>query len=236
MSGDDFEIELKLPERVPPGEHILWQGAPETVSLARRAFHLTLVASYFAILAGWSLASGLSDGLAATAIMGSLSRIAIVAVAALGAVLLLAWLSKRSSTYMVTTERVVMRFGVALPMTINVPFRYIAAADLKPYSDGTGDIALRLDGDRFLGFVPLWPHVRAWRLAKPEPVLRSVAGAHAVAATLAAALAESQAHRQGAHAIAGAGSLAGAVSARQPALNSRNDPSPPAVTGQTAAA
>ncbi len=193
MSSDDFDFERALPERVPPGERIIWQGSPETLSLARRAFHVSAVAAYFAILAAWAIATGVSDGATSGSIMSSLTQIFLVAATAIGVLVFLAWLVKRSATYMLTSERVVMRFGVALPMTVNIPFRYIAAADLKTYRDGTGDIALRLDGERFLGFIHLWPHVRAWRLAKPEPVLRALPDAASVAAKLAAALASAQA-------------------------------------------
>lgn len=188
MSSDDFDFERALPDRVPPGERILWQGAPQTLSLARRAFHVTLVAAYFAMLAGWAIATGLSAGDSAASISASSIQLAMVAASAISVLFLLAWLAKRSSTYLITSERVVMRFGVALPITINIPFRFIAAADLKTYRDGTGDIALRLNGGRFLGFIPLWPHVRAWRLAKPEPVLRALPEAKAVAETLTKAL------------------------------------------------
>jgi hypothetical protein len=192
MSTADFNFEQALPERVPPGERIIWQGSPQTLSLARRAFHVSLVAIYFIGLAAWAVASGLSDGEFGK-IVASLTRITLVAATATSVLLILAWLTKRSATYMLTSERVVMRFGVALPMTVNIPFRYIAAADLKTYRDGTGDISLRLHGDRFLGFIHLWPHVRAWRLAKPEPELRAVPDAATVAAKLATALAAAQA-------------------------------------------
>ena len=37
-----------------------------------------------------------------------------------------------------------MRFGVALPMTVNLPFRLVAGAAIKAWPDGTGDIPLQL--------------------------------------------------------------------------------------------
>lgn len=191
MSGD-FDHEPDLHERVPPGETILWQGAPSTMGLARRAYHVALVATYFAALALWSVVSGLADGNTTETILWSLLRIALVGGAAIGVLGLLARLQQRSSAYMITSQRVVLRLGVALPMTVNLPFRYITAADVNIHRDGTGDIALKLNGDRFLGFVHLWPHVRAWRLARPEPLLRAIPDARAVADTLAKALMQSQ--------------------------------------------
>ncbi|MCB1519043.1 MAG: PH domain-containing protein [Hyphomicrobiaceae bacterium] len=190
--SDDFEIEPVpgLPAKLPPGESILWQGAPATMTLARRAFHLDIVLAYFALLATWSIASGAADGEAAMAIAGDVARISGVAAIAAGVIVFLAWANCRATIYTITTKRVVMRYGIALPMSVNIPFRYIVNADLKVHGNETGDIAMQLTGDRFLGFVHLWPHVRAWRLAKPEPVLRSLDDVKAVAGILTQALAD----------------------------------------------
>jgi len=38
-----------------------------------------------------------------------------------------------------------------------------------------------------LGYMLLWPHARPWRFARPQPMLRSVPDAQAVAAMLAEA-------------------------------------------------
>ena len=44
----EFEAQYGLPEALPEGEHILWQGAPDWKVLARRVFHTRKVAVYFA--------------------------------------------------------------------------------------------------------------------------------------------------------------------------------------------
>ena len=50
--------------------------------------------------------------------------------------------------YTITSKRVLFQFGVALPMTMNIPFGKIANAALKTYRDGSGDIPLHLsDGN-----------------------------------------------------------------------------------------
>ena len=46
-----------LPGPLPPGERLLWQGRPALLSLARRAFHVDLVALYFGGLALYQAAS-----------------------------------------------------------------------------------------------------------------------------------------------------------------------------------
>lgn len=51
-------------------------------------------------------------------------------------------------------------------------------------ADHTGDITLRVQGDKPLAYAKLWPHVRPWQLFAPEPMLRDVPQAGAVAPLL----------------------------------------------------
>ena len=78
-----------------------------------------------------------------------------------------------------------MRIGMAIETRINVPLKQVKAAHLRPRADGHGDIALELGGDRLLGYVLLWPHVRPWRYAMPQPMLRAVPDAADLAQTIA---------------------------------------------------
>jgi hypothetical protein len=187
---DDFhrEPEPGLPERLPPGERVLWRGAPDWRALARDAFHVRKVAVYFALLAGWQLLEGWHDGAAAGAIGASLLQLTALAVGAVGLLLLLAWLSARESVYTITNRRVVVRFGVALRLTLNVPFTIVERAALKVRRDGTGDIPLSLAGEDRVSYLVLWPHARPWRLRRPEIMLRSVPDAERVAELLGRAL------------------------------------------------
>jgi hypothetical protein len=188
----DTEPVRGLPELLPPGEEILWQGAPSWRRLARSAFHTRKVAVYFSLLLAWRLASSLLEGeglLAAARLAGPLALLGLAAVALLAG---MAWLNSRTTVYTITNERVVIRFGVALTLAVNLPFRSIRSAELRPYRDGSGDIPLAALGVDRLGFLMLWPHVRPWRFGRDvEPMLRAVPDAERVAATLARALAAS---------------------------------------------
>ena len=64
MSQDDlgFEPIRGLPDRLPPGETLLWQGEPQFRSMALRVFHARKVAIYFALLALYRLVGALHDG------------------------------------------------------------------------------------------------------------------------------------------------------------------------------
>ena len=180
----EFEAAYGLPEPLPKGESILWQGAPDFYDLAVRVFHLKKVAVYFVVLMivrGTFLYS--SDASPVTILAGVLLVVALglTAMAALG---ILAWLTARTTAYTLTDQRVVMRIGIVLTLTFNLPLRRIETAGLLLTGKGFGDIPLALSGGDRIGWLNLWPHARPWRLAKPEPMLRCIPQAQAFAATL----------------------------------------------------
>ena len=178
-------------EDLPPGERVLWQGTPSWFSLARHAFHIREVAAYFVLLAASSAVLNVIDGVPVT------GAAAPLAVGAVGCLLLafLAWLSSITTTYAVTTRRVFLRIGIALPLTINLPLRRIEGAALALHRDGCGDLPLSLEKGPHLAFLHLWPHARPWHLKQPEPMMRCIAQAEHVARILADALQVSHAEQ-----------------------------------------
>ncbi len=189
MSHDkEFGIEpvRGLPEAPPEGERILWQGAPAAWPMARAALGATWVAGYFAALAGWRGAVvGISEGAPAGAVTASW-YVAIGALA-IGVLAFIAWVMARATVYTLTTERVAMRIGAALTVTLNLPYRWIESADLRMNGDGTGSIELDLKGASKVSYFVLWPHVRPWAIVRPRPTLRCLRDAREVAAILGAA-------------------------------------------------
>ena len=180
-----------LPGRLPEGERVLWQGRPDARVVMRRVFHLRLLAAYFAAILLWSAAGSLGRGVAAGDVALSALRFAALAAVPLGLLGLYAWGIGRTTLYTVTNRRVAIRFGVALPMTVNLPFARIDGAGFRPARDGSGDIALQLTAGDKVAYLVLWPHARPWRLARPEPMLRALPDAAAVAQVLSRALAAS---------------------------------------------
>ncbi|MES2145625.1 MAG: photosynthetic complex putative assembly protein PuhB [Pseudomonadota bacterium] len=189
MSGhDDFAFDALpgLPERPPQGEDILWQGRPAPLALARDAYGLTWIAAYFAVIILWRGASGFADGGVAMALAMGLPYL-MLAFLGLAVVYGLAWVQARTTTYTITTARVVLRIGAALPVTFNLPFAQIGSASLAQKRDGTGTIALQTLGETRISYLVIWPHVRPWTLRKAEPALRAIPDAAAVAKLLAEA-------------------------------------------------
>ncbi len=176
-----------LPEALPRGETILWQGRPRSLALARASLNLTWVAGYFALLSLWRVGSLAADMGWAAALPYAVPFLGLGA-AACGLLWLLAWVQARNTVYTITTARVAMRIGAALTLTLNLPFQRIASADLGASPGGTGTIALTPVEETRLSYAVLWPHVRPWHLRQPKPALRCIPDPERVAAILADAV------------------------------------------------
>ena len=177
-----------LPEVLPAGEAIVWQGAPQWRRLAVEAFHVRKVALYFGLLVAWRCGAGVLDGQSWTLVLAGLPPLLLSALAAIGLLLFLARLSARATLYTITNRRVVMRIGVAMSITLNLPFKAVESASLRLGPGGIGDIALSVGDEGRIAYLHLWPHARPWRLARPQPVLRAVADAADVALRLSQAI------------------------------------------------
>jgi len=168
----EWEAAPGLPSALPKGERVVWQGAPDWKRLAIHAFHVRKVALYFALMLA-------VQAINLTAPEGRVDWKPLVVAASLYAVALAlllgtAWMSARSTLYTLTNKRVVMRIGIVLTLTFNLPFKRIAGASLKTQGAGTGDIALALHPEDRIGWAHLWPHQRAWHITQPQPTLRCV--------------------------------------------------------------
>ena len=213
----EFEAELGLPEALPAGERLLWQGSPDWRVIAREAMHTRALAVYFAVLLAWRGATVLANGGSALDAGEAILWLLPLAVMAIALLSLMAWLVARTSVYSVTDKRVVLRIGVVLGITFNLPHSQIESAGLRTNGDGSGDITLVLaDTDR-IAYVHLWPPARPWHVRRTEPMLRALPDVRTVAALLSAALADSAG-------VARTGLPSAAAPARQPPANAGQRP------------
>lgn len=190
----EFEPVRGLPERLPESEHILWQGTPDARWMARRVFHMPLVAGYFALLLSWQGFVAWHDGTPWRAAAAGLASGVALAALAIGLLALLSALSARTTVYTLTNRRVVMRVGIVLTVTYNLPLRCIDAANVHPLvapgqrghagAAGHGDLALVLRPDTRIAYLHLWPHARPWHLRRTQPMLRCLPNVQEVAELL----------------------------------------------------
>ncbi|MEO1264788.1 MAG: photosynthetic complex putative assembly protein PuhB, partial [Pseudomonadota bacterium] len=191
MSDEDYEFGQGrgLPKRLPPGEVVLWQGAPSVWRFAVEAFHIRKAIAFVVVLAILRVALNAD----ASGAIGAASWAAFAQTLTIGAGLvvvlgLIALWSARSTVYSITSGRVVMSFGLLAPIALNLPFSEIEGAGLKTTSSGVGDIPLSLSEKTRLGYLHLWPHVRPWHTRQPQPMLRAIPEAERIGQLLADAI------------------------------------------------
>jgi hypothetical protein len=193
MQEHDFEPVQGLPEDLPEGEVLLWQGSPDWKLFAYRGLHIRALIPYFMIILIWNWAAMVSDSVSAADIALSMLTLGLAAGAALGLVGLFAWATARTTIYSITNRRIVMRYGLALPIIINLPFRMIDAVDLKvladnPQANGTGDVAVKIASGERVAYLVLWPHAKPFTYSHAQPMFRAIPNAQKVAHLLVDAL------------------------------------------------
>jgi hypothetical protein len=183
----DFEPQYGLPEALPADEKLLWQGSPLARAVALEVFHVRKLAIYFALLIALRALFLWDDGAGFADIGAALLWPLVLAALCLAGFSFLARRTAETTVYTITSKRVVMRIGIVLNVTYNLPFKRIVAAGMHRHADGHGDIPLALQRGERIAILQLWPHARPWRLRQPEPMLRCVPDVAAVAAVLSAA-------------------------------------------------
>ena len=176
-------------------ERLLWQGRPAWKAVARDVLYVGWLAFYVALLLIWHAADNRAAGLGPVDTLLAGIPLAVLCLIVLAACAGFAWTIARTTTYTVTSERCILRYGVALTATLSLPLRKIAAVSIAVRGDGTGDILLQIKPGTRMGFLKLWPHVRPWRFRQAQPMLRGVVDVAQVAALLSQAAAQVSAGR-----------------------------------------
>ena len=192
-----------LPGYLPEGEKILWQGKPAVLDFAIRTLHIRKVGFYFALLLVWRM---LEQGS-----IGGHLQFMVLSLAGLGLLFLLAWLMVRSTLYTITNRRLVMRFGIAMPISINLPFARIETLDTRHAGKSAADISIgiRQNPQQRLSYVVMWPHARPWRLGNVQPMMRCLSDGETVAEVLRSALLTHSTNEEVRHVVASADSKSG---------------------------
>jgi hypothetical protein len=134
------------------------------------------------------VAKSLHGGVPVSAVAISAAKMTGLSLVPFAVIALYCWGVERSTIYTITSRRVVMSFGLVVPMTVNLPFSRIASAGLKHHADGKGDLSLDLMPTEKMAYFMVWPHARPWRMARAEPMLRCIPNVDEAAGVLARAL------------------------------------------------
>lgn len=186
-SQDDFDVEPVpgLPENLPEGEHILWQGKPDTWLLARDSLNFNWIMGYFVLLGAWRtiVATETREGIAA---FSAAVPFLLLGLATAVVLLLLAYLMASTTLYTLTNRRVAMRIGIALTVTLNLPYRWVESVEKERRKNGSGTLAIKLidEGTR-LSFMMCWPHCKPWAFNPARPAFRAIKNVDEVGQILA---------------------------------------------------
>ncbi|MGA1658913.1 MAG: photosynthetic complex putative assembly protein PuhB [Burkholderiaceae bacterium] len=183
----EFEPEYGLPEQLPSGERILWQAGPSARLIFWSVFRGRLLLAYFGLMLLLRGSFMYTDTGSVAQTAAAVSWLGLLFLVALG---LFAWLSlliAKTTVYTITDKRLVMRIGIVLNLSFNIPLRRIQAADVRRLANGTGEIAISLHPDDKIAYPHLWPHARPWHLANPQPMLRGLPKVGPVASLFEAA-------------------------------------------------
>lgn len=181
MNEHESEPVRGLPDYLPDGESIIWQGSPGWRQLALRVFHIRKVTLYFLLLAAVHIGLQVNDGASLLVAGQGAAWLVTLGGAAILVLAVLARLYANTTIYTITNHRLVMRFGVALPMMINIPWDKVDAAELKAHPAGHGSIALTLTPDHKASYWLLWPHAKPWHFSPVQPTLRCIKDPQTVA-------------------------------------------------------
>jgi Bacterial PH domain len=177
-----------LPDHLPEGERILWQGRPDWKRLAIDALHVRKVAVYFAGVIALQAAYRSAQGDSFDVAFANAPMLIACAVGACGILALIAYLSAKTTRYTLTNKRALMRIGITLPITVNVPYAKVDGVSFANTGDDCGTICFKPGGDVRLAYAMLWPHAKPWNFSKPQPAFRDIADVDAVASRLASLL------------------------------------------------
>jgi hypothetical protein len=169
---------------------MLWQGKPRPTAFLKQIFHVQVVVGYVGVLVGWCLVSGAQSGHFADAAMAALRYTGLSALALL-LFAALAWGLAWSATYTITTARVVIVYGLALPKSVSIPFASVDGAAMRDNGAAAGDLVLDLRQGQSVSYLLMWPHVRPGSFMRAQPMLRALADMPAAANVLSRALAAS---------------------------------------------
>ena len=191
-----------LPQALPEGERVLWQGKPNTLTLAIHAFHIRFIALWFGGMAVFKLFSMARAGAPGTDMAVYFAQMLAIFGVAMGIVVLLAWLMARAAMFTVTTNRVVIRSGAALRKYVNLPFAAIGSASVMQHGAKAGSIALQIAPPARASYFRLWPFVRPMKISRPEPLLRALPDVDAARAVLVSAMEQWARQNEDARAVA----------------------------------
>ena len=88
--------------------------------------------------------------------------------------MLLSYIQSRTTHYVITNKRIIIKTGSALIFFLNAPFKRIMSIDRQQLRFGSGNISFETISKKRIPFFSSWPSVRPWYFTKPQPCFRCI--------------------------------------------------------------
>jgi len=88
--------------------------------------------------------------------------------------IILAFIQTKSTHYLITNKRIIIKTGSALVFYLNAPFKRIISIDRQRLRFGRGNISFQTISKKRIPFLSSWPSVRPWYFANPQPCFRCI--------------------------------------------------------------
>jgi hypothetical protein len=137
-----------LPGELPEGEQVLWQASPTWDAMAKRVFQVYTAALYFLALIAGHLIYRIMDGAPLSMLTGTLAWQGGLALTVVGILALMAKLYASSTLYTITSRRLIIRSGLAMPMIVNLPLTKVESAGLRDFEMALAILAFCLLRER----------------------------------------------------------------------------------------
>ncbi len=174
----------ELPQDLPQGEHVLWQGAPGFWPLLKSLHGRWLLAYFGALLVAVAVHRALFMPATLASAMLRFTALSLVVIGLHAGYVLLVC---RTTSYTITTRRFVLQAGIALPVSVNIPWSKVQTARLRAAKDGSGNIVLAVapaaNARERPSTILLWPHTVGGKEGA-LPMLRAVPNVQRVAKLL----------------------------------------------------
>ncbi|MEM7527470.1 MAG: photosynthetic complex putative assembly protein PuhB [Pseudomonadota bacterium] len=163
------------PRCSPKASRCCGKARPSWKALALRGVATKFVMGWLAIIVAWKISALIGGTLTLVEAARLLLMQLCLAAVAVGIFAGIAYATAEQTIYTITNRRVVLRFGLMMDLSVNLPFTQIGKLDLRRHRDGTGDLVLGLQGDlQGLSIIHIWPNSLPWHWFSPTPMLRAL--------------------------------------------------------------
>ena len=183
INKDLKNIPYDISSSIPKEEEVLWYGEPDWKLMSWHVFGLKYLFLYLFFSLILVFYKPIDFNNFSEFLIEWLPYLICTTIAACFFVFL-SIIQTRSTHYVITNKRIVIKTGSALIFFLNAPFKKIISIDRQHLRFGRGNISFQTVSKKRIPFFSSWPSVRPWFFANPQPCFRCIKNVDYVEAIL----------------------------------------------------